>query len=309
MSKVKSGTKSLLLALVSGISMISAHAYQSEPVVPQYNTKDYAVYVYYVGDEDNHKKTYLFGSDGQYCYLQMVNHKYQTVGGHWKQQDNNIEITYHAPKRTFFGLWNDWRSHESPVIDVQNLANGQGFDGEPFLLGFGNDTPNKLAVFNPKIHVVHQVIPKDVNYVFVGENNKTKDGYTLTAFSLENMSKINTGNKENAYVLSLATTFNTLSDKEIAKLPKTLAIQDNILKLDEKPVLSFISNDTNTDVISMSNSLKECQGSNPLSGLKQYYENFSKTPQEKAILPFLEPNSQIIHYQGNIDNGAWLRRQ
>lgn len=287
----------------------TAHAYQSEPVIPKYDTQDYAVYVYYVGDtDDGQQATHLFGSDGQYCHVQMTGGKYSTVGGSWEQRDNGIHVSYHAPKRTFFGLWNDWRSHPSPVIDVQKLVNAQGFDGKPFLMGFGNDTPNKLAVFNPKIHTVHQPIPTGATHVFVGEPTKTDKGYVLTAFSLENMAKINTGKQENVYVLSLASTPNTLSDDDIRQLPNNFETRNGTLILGELPTFAFISNDTNTDVISISNTLNECQGANPLNSLKRYYQDFSETPQEKAMLPFLKPNSQTIHYQGHIDNGAWLKR-
>lgn len=286
----------------------TAHAHQSEPVIPKHSTQDYAVYVYYVSDTDDHQATHLFGSDGQYCYLQMTDGKYNTVGGSWEQRDSSIHVNYHAPKRTFFGLRNDWYSHPSPVIDIQKLANGHGFDGEPFLMGFGNGMPQTLAVFDPKIHTVHQPIPTGATHVFVGENNRTKDGYALTAFSLENMAKINTDKQENVYVFSLASTPNTLSDDDIRQLPNNFETRNGTLILGELPTFAFISNDTNTDVISISNTLNECQGANPLNSLKRYYQDFSKTPQEKAILPFLEPNSQIIHYQGHIDNGAWLKR-
>lgn len=287
----------------------TAHAYQSEPVIPKYDTQDYAVYVYYVGDtDDGQQATHLFGSDGQYCHVQMTGGKYSTVGGSWEQRDNGIHVSYHAPKRTFFALWNDWHSYSSPVIDIQKLVNAQGFDGEPFLMGFGNGTPQTLAVFDAKIHTVHQPIPTGATHVFVGENNKTKDGYALTAFSLENMAKINTDKQENAYVLSLASTPNTLSDDDIRQLPNNFEIRNGALILGELPTFVFISNDTNTDVISISHTLNECQGTNPLNSLKRYYQDFSKTPQEKAILPFLEPHHQLIYHQGDVDEGAWLKR-
>lgn len=37
----------------------TAHAHQSEPVIPKYDTQDYAVYFYYVGDEDSHQATHI----------------------------------------------------------------------------------------------------------------------------------------------------------------------------------------------------------------------------------------------------------
>lgn len=306
--------KTLLAAFV-GAYAVSAHALFDEPIAPQYSQTDYAIYVYGMSSADKLSKFHLFGSDGQYCYQHTTDGRVKSVGGQWVRQGNQINITYHAPKRTFFGLWHSWGDYEADtaLVDVKKLTSHegvtQGFDGQPFLLGFGHDTPTHLAVFDPNHHDAKQPVPKGASHVFVGEFVQGKNSHALTAFSLKNFDHIKALQGDDHYALSLATTPNTLSDDEIAERPTTFDIKHNILMLDDKPDIFFISNDTNTDVIRTSNYLHECQGGNPLRSLQRFYEDFNETPQEKAIVPFLVPDSHTITYQGTIDDGAWLKRQ
>lgn len=304
---IKALKKTLFASLcVSGICVVTpAYAYWGDFFVPKYSTDEYAVYVYNIANTHAH----LFGSDGYYCRIQSLDSKQKSVGGRWVRQDNNIHITYHTPKRQFFGLWNYWDGYPEFSIDVKMLADAHGFDGQPFLLGIGGDTPNSLAVFDPSIHSLNQPIPQGTKYVFVGEPTKGTEGYLLTAFSLENFDKIKAHNKDSKHYLSLASTPNTFSDDEIAKHPKTFQVYDETLFIDETPATGFISDDTNTDVIMISNVLDECQGGNPLRSLTDFYQEVSETPKQKAIIPFLVPNSHTLVYQGEIDDGSWLKKQ
>ncbi len=314
MSRLTTFYKTLLAVLV-GACTVSAHALFDEPIAPKYSETDYAIYVYGVSSADKFSKLHLFGSDGQYCYQHITGDKVKSVGGQWVRQGNQINITYHAPKRTFFGLWHGWGDYkaDTALVDVEKLAHKegttQGFDGQPFLLGFGRDTPTHLAVFDPNHHDTKQPVPQGVSHVFVGEFVQGKNSHALTAFSLKNFDNIKVLQGDNHYALSLATTPNTLSDDEIVKRPTTFDIKHNLLVLDETPNQVFVSNDTNTEIFIASNILEECQDKNPLRSLQHFYEDVNETPQEKAIVPFLVPDSHTITYQGVIDNGAWLKRQ
>lgn len=300
--------QTLLGIIIGGICAITpAHTY-GDLIIPKRLSDDYAVYVYGFGND----RVHLFGSDGQYCYKNFKNHHdFVSVGGQWVQHGNRIDITYDTPKRTFFGLWHNWGYDIAFHIDLETLIE-KGFGDKPFLLGFGQDVPTKLARFDKKIHATFQPISKGTKTVFIGEAEKQQDGYVLTAFSLENYEKIQAKKAGHGYFLSLASTPNGLTDDQIAKLPKSFKIYhlgaDEVLFIDDAPAWGFVSNDTNTDVIMIGNLLNECQGESPLRSLKSYFETLSQTPQEKAILPLLVPNSRIITYQGAIDNGAWLKQ-
>lgn len=298
--------KAAFILMVAAIAL-SAHAYRfNEHIIPEYKPDDHAIYVYGIDEKNKH---HLFSSDGQYCYISSADNAIKSVAGQWVRRGDNIHINYQIPQRTFFALWHNWDHNEVPLIDMEDLIIPHAFNHQPFLLGFGDDTPTQLAIFDPKIHNTKQPIITEAKNVFVGENIKYKDGYALTAFSLENLDKIKQHQGGEGYALSLATTANTLSADEIAKRPTVFAIHhDGRLLLDDVPTYSYVSDDTNSDIIMMSNALAQCQGENPLSSLYQFYKDIADIPQKEAIIPLMIPQSHTIKYQGNIEqNATWLQ--
>ena len=296
---------------LSAIALVLAHS--AHAIIPSYEPNaPLQAYVYEIDHSGSQAgEVHAFLSNGNYCYLVgAMGAGVGVLSGTWQRAGNDIKLTLTTPKTTIFGIWESTDGQHN-VVSVSEFLTFYGFGGQPFLFGFGTDKPTQLALYNHEIHAEDQPIPTGATHVFVGQNFKGKDGYTLTALSLENMTKIPETlkrygeNVDGRIQLSLGATpnmFATANPFLLSQAKANISVHGNALQINGKATQGEKLTDQ-TDI----EGVKHLCSQSPASFAPQLEDN--ATPAEREVHTLLTPKTHQVHYQGKLDNGTWLKKR
>lgn len=123
-----------------------------------------------------------FLSDGSYCSVAAGLGALASLTGKWQQKGNHIEITIDPITPNVNAVW-EHKTGTTPnvLIDEWLVASFSA----PFLVGFGNKTPAKLSIYDPKKDESTLDIPKGATHFFVGTYEQGATKHNLTRFSLD----------------------------------------------------------------------------------------------------------------------------
>lgn len=305
--------KTLLTLNLIGLGLMN-FAYA---IVPSYEPDAQPTAYFYAVDQVDlpPREFHAFLSNGDYCYLKTAQGVTSARSGSWQKAGKNIRLTLAKPENqiSVFGIWDD--DTDKPFDNIalnEFLADG---DDQPFLLGFGTDKPTKLALYDPKIHAKEQPIPKGATHVFVGKNSQDKDGYTLTALSLENLDKIpqilkrHGQQRANKLQLTLIAIPDAFAKNPVLSKPNqsTIRIQDNTLKINGTITQGELLK-AQTDINKLKNLCSPQKTAQPF--IDTFISSLGEptSPMFNEIREHLIPKMHQIHYQGKLDKGTWLQK-
>lgn len=163
------------------LASVSANA---QTVLPTYApNKPLTATVY--GTSDSGSMTMsatAFLSDGSYCSVMAGVGALASLTGKWQQKGNHIEITIDPIVPNVNGVW-EHKTGTMPNVLISDWLVASF--SAPFLVGFGNKTPAKLSIYDPKKGESTLSIPKGATHFFVGTYEQGATKHNLTRFSLD----------------------------------------------------------------------------------------------------------------------------
>lgn len=172
--------KKLAVSLIL-LASVSANA---QTVLPTYApNKPLTATVY--GTSDSGSMTMsatAFLSDGSYCSVMAGVGALASLTGKWQQKGNHIEITIDPIVPNVNGVW-EHRTGATPNVLISDWLVASF--SAPFLVGFGNKTPAKLSIYDPKKGESTLSIPRGATHFFVGAYEQGANKHNLTRFSLD----------------------------------------------------------------------------------------------------------------------------
>lgn len=128
------------------------------------------------------QKMTVFLSDGSYCTAMAGAGALAFIQGKWHRQGDRVTTTLYSASPIIIGEWRITDGITTGVLIDNWLI--ESFN-EQFLVGFGNKTPTKLDIYDPKKGTSTLPIPKGTMHFFVGAYKQGATKHTLTRFSLD----------------------------------------------------------------------------------------------------------------------------
>lgn len=163
------------------LASVSANA---QTVLPTYAPNQPLTAVAY-NDENTGamtQKMTVFLSDGSYCTAMAGAGALAFIQGKWHRQGDRVTTTLYSASPIIIGEWRITDGITTGVLIDNWLI--ESFN-EQFLVGFGNKTPTKLDIYDPKKGTSTLPIPKGTMHFFVGAYKQGATKHTLTRFSLD----------------------------------------------------------------------------------------------------------------------------
>lgn len=170
--------------LAIGLILLASVNTNAQTVLPTYAPNQPLTAVAY-NDENTGamtQKMTVFLSDGSYCIAMAGVGDLAFIQGKWHRQGDQVTTTLYSASPIITGEWRITNGITTGVLIDNWLI--ESFN-EPFLVGFGNKTPTKLDIYDPKKGTSTLPIPKGATHFFVGAYKQGATKHTLIRFSLD----------------------------------------------------------------------------------------------------------------------------